>query len=171
MWAPLGILRLAFSFRIANYHFKSRSNCGSWRWRWRGSVLSCTIAFSPTWAPKATISGQSTRRCRMVPGSCMNTSFPTALSSRYGSGCQGKVEMSCRYGSGWRWTTGTMEGLVTSCTTGWSPMRIWPKCWPPNAIQFVLARIAGHTDRAVKQQTLPEALEYAWQGYSITGKK
>lgn len=32
--------------------------------------------------------------------------------------------------------------------------------------QFVFARNAGHTDRAVKQQTLPEALEYLWQGYS-----
>src|SRR5258706_2732857 len=31
--------------------------------------------------------------------------------------------------------------------------------------QFVFARNAGHTDPAVKQQTLPEALEYIWQGY------
>ena len=31
--------------------------------------------------------------------------------------------------------------------------------------QFVFARNAGHTDRSVKQQTLPEALEYVWQGY------
>ena len=31
--------------------------------------------------------------------------------------------------------------------------------------QFVFARNAGHTDRAVKQQTLPVALEYLWQGY------
>jgi enterochelin esterase-like enzyme len=31
--------------------------------------------------------------------------------------------------------------------------------------QFVFARNAGHTDRAVKQQTLPEALEYVWRGY------
>ena len=35
--------------------------------------------------------------------------------------------------------------------------------------QFVFARNAGHTDRAVKQQTLPEALEYVWQGYPIAG--
>ncbi len=35
--------------------------------------------------------------------------------------------------------------------------------------QFVFARNAGHTDRAVKQQTLPEALEYLWQGYPISG--
>jgi enterochelin esterase family protein len=34
--------------------------------------------------------------------------------------------------------------------------------------QFVFARNAGHTDRAVKQQTLPEALQYVWQGYPIT---
>ena len=33
--------------------------------------------------------------------------------------------------------------------------------------QFVFARNAGHTDGAVKQQTLPEALEYLWQGYPI----
>jgi enterochelin esterase-like enzyme len=32
--------------------------------------------------------------------------------------------------------------------------------------QFVFARNAGHTDRAAKQQTLPEALEYLWQGYA-----
>ena len=31
--------------------------------------------------------------------------------------------------------------------------------------QFVFARNAGHVDRAVKQQTLPEALEYIWQDY------
>jgi iron(III)-enterobactin esterase len=32
--------------------------------------------------------------------------------------------------------------------------------------QFVFARNAGHTDRTVKQQTLAEALEYVWHGYS-----
>ena len=37
--------------------------------------------------------------------------------------------------------------------------------------QFVFARNAGHTDRRVKQQTLPEALEYIWQGYPIAGAK
>jgi len=37
--------------------------------------------------------------------------------------------------------------------------------------QFVFARNAGHTDRTVKQQTLPEALEYVWQGYPIAGAK
>jgi iron(III)-enterobactin esterase len=31
--------------------------------------------------------------------------------------------------------------------------------------QFVFARNCGHCDGAVKQQTLPEALEYVWQGY------
>jgi iron(III)-enterobactin esterase len=35
--------------------------------------------------------------------------------------------------------------------------------------QFVFARNAGHTDRSVKTQTLPEALEYIWQGYPIAG--
>jgi iron(III)-enterobactin esterase len=33
--------------------------------------------------------------------------------------------------------------------------------------QFVFAKDAGHTDRAVKMQTLPEALEYVWAGYPI----
>jgi enterochelin esterase-like enzyme len=37
--------------------------------------------------------------------------------------------------------------------------------------QFVFARNAGHTDRTVKQQTLPEALEYVWQGYPIAGSR
>jgi enterochelin esterase family protein len=31
--------------------------------------------------------------------------------------------------------------------------------------QFVFARNAVHVDRAVRQQTLAEALEYLWQGY------
>jgi iron(III)-enterobactin esterase len=37
--------------------------------------------------------------------------------------------------------------------------------------QFVFARNAGHVDRAVKQQTLGEALEYVWQGYGASGGK
>ncbi|MCC7237239.1 MAG: esterase family protein [Bryobacterales bacterium] len=37
--------------------------------------------------------------------------------------------------------------------------------------QFVFARNAGHTDRAVKAQTLPSALEYVWKGYPVEGKK
>ena len=37
--------------------------------------------------------------------------------------------------------------------------------------QFVFARNAGHTDRTVKAQTLPEALEYVWHGYPINGRK
>jgi len=32
--------------------------------------------------------------------------------------------------------------------------------------QFVFARNAGHVDSAVVKQTLPEALEYIWQGYT-----
>jgi len=31
--------------------------------------------------------------------------------------------------------------------------------------QFVFARNAGHVDRSVREQTLPEALEYLWHGY------
>ncbi|MES2221653.1 MAG: alpha/beta hydrolase-fold protein [Acidobacteriota bacterium] len=33
--------------------------------------------------------------------------------------------------------------------------------------QFVFARNAGHVDHDAKLQTLPEALEYVWQGYPI----
>ncbi len=35
--------------------------------------------------------------------------------------------------------------------------------------QFVFAENAGHVDGAVKAQTLPEALEYLWQGYPVAG--
>jgi enterochelin esterase-like enzyme len=35
--------------------------------------------------------------------------------------------------------------------------------------QFLFVRNAGHTDRAMKQQTLPEALEWLWRGYPIDG--
>jgi hypothetical protein len=31
--------------------------------------------------------------------------------------------------------------------------------------QFVFARNAGHVDRAVRVQTMGEALEYVWRGY------
>lgn len=37
--------------------------------------------------------------------------------------------------------------------------------------QFVFARNAGHVDRAVRMQTLPEALEYLWKGYSVKPAK
>ncbi len=37
--------------------------------------------------------------------------------------------------------------------------------------QFVFARNAGHVDHATKLQTLPEALEYLWQGYPIPAAK
>jgi hypothetical protein len=37
--------------------------------------------------------------------------------------------------------------------------------------QFVFVRNAGHPDRTVKQQTLPEALEYVWRGYPIATPK
>jgi len=33
--------------------------------------------------------------------------------------------------------------------------------------QYVFAKNCGHTDRTVKAQTLPEALEYVWQGYPV----
>ena len=36
--------------------------------------------------------------------------------------------------------------------------------------QFVFARNAGHMDGKVKQQTLPEALEWLWQDYQPTVK-
>ncbi|HVS70004.1 MAG TPA: alpha/beta hydrolase-fold protein [Phycisphaerae bacterium] len=32
--------------------------------------------------------------------------------------------------------------------------------------QFLFAKNAGHTDRAVKSQTLPEALQYLWQNFT-----
>jgi hypothetical protein len=35
--------------------------------------------------------------------------------------------------------------------------------------QFVFARNAVHCDRAVKQQTLPAALEWLWKGYVSDG--
>ena len=37
--------------------------------------------------------------------------------------------------------------------------------------QFVFARNAVHVDRAVVQQTLPEALQYLWQGYRSSAGK
>jgi enterochelin esterase-like enzyme len=37
--------------------------------------------------------------------------------------------------------------------------------------QFVFARNAGHVDRAVKMQTLPQALDWIWKGYPVDGAK
>ena len=37
--------------------------------------------------------------------------------------------------------------------------------------QFVFARNAVHVDRTVRQQTLPEALEYLWKGYPLAERK
>jgi predicted NodU family carbamoyl transferase len=37
--------------------------------------------------------------------------------------------------------------------------------------QFVFAEKAGHVDRTVRMQTLPEALEYIWQGYHAQNAK
>jgi len=36
--------------------------------------------------------------------------------------------------------------------------------------QFLFARNAGHCDRAVKMQTLPQALEWVWQGHTVDTK-
>jgi iron(III)-enterobactin esterase len=36
--------------------------------------------------------------------------------------------------------------------------------------QFVFARNAGHCDRSVKQQTLPQALEWVWKDYRSAGR-
>jgi enterochelin esterase family protein len=37
--------------------------------------------------------------------------------------------------------------------------------------QFVFARNAGHSDHSVKEQTLPEALEWLWKDYSATNNR
>lgn len=39
------------------------------------------------------------------------------------------------------------------------------------AYQFVFARNARHCDRAVKEQTLPAALQWLWQGYPVAATK
>jgi len=36
--------------------------------------------------------------------------------------------------------------------------------------QFVYAKNAGHVDSKVIRHTLPQALEYVWQGYPISDK-
>ncbi|MEO8852964.1 MAG: alpha/beta hydrolase-fold protein [Ginsengibacter sp.] len=36
--------------------------------------------------------------------------------------------------------------------------------------QFIFARNAGHVDYKVRQQTLPEALEWLWKGYRVVGE-
>jgi hypothetical protein len=37
--------------------------------------------------------------------------------------------------------------------------------------QFVFAHNARHVDRNVKQQTLPEALEWLWRGYASSTQR
>jgi hypothetical protein len=36
--------------------------------------------------------------------------------------------------------------------------------------QFLFVKNAGHCDGAMKQQTLPEALEYVWKDYKPAGE-
>jgi iron(III)-enterobactin esterase len=36
--------------------------------------------------------------------------------------------------------------------------------------QFVYSKSAGHVDAKVIRQTLPQALEYVWKDYPISGK-
>lgn len=35
------------------------------------------------------------------------------------------------------------------------------------AYRYVFAEVAGHTDGRVTRQTLPGALEWLWQGYTV----
>jgi iron(III)-enterobactin esterase len=36
--------------------------------------------------------------------------------------------------------------------------------------QFTVSRNAGHCDRAVKLQTLPQALQWIWHGHPVDAK-
>jgi hypothetical protein len=36
--------------------------------------------------------------------------------------------------------------------------------------QFTFSRNSGHCDRAVKLQTLPQALEWLWRGHAVDAK-
>ena len=76
--------------------------------------------------------------------------------SPFASGCTSAITIST-----------TRTPCATACTTGWWPTRTWRKCWPPRAIttSSCSRSNAGHTERIVKQQTLPQALEYVWHGY------
>ena len=54
------------------------------------------------------------------------------------------------------------------------PTSAWPRSSPHKGYhyQFVFAQQRRpHAIGAVKQQTLPEALEYVWQGFPISGLK
>ena len=93
-------------------------------------------------------------------GSSMNTSSPTARPSRCASG--------------WKSATGTISNVTRDNMHDWVVANEnMAKVLAAKGYhyQFVFARNAGHTDRTVKQQTLPEALEYVWQGYPIGGPK
>ena len=81
-----------------------------------------------------------------------------------------------RCASGWKSATGTSTirtSCATTCTTGSLANENMAKVLAAKGYhyQFVFARNAGHIDRAVKQQTLPEALEYLWQDYPSSSRK
>ena len=38
------------------------------------------------------------------------------------------------------------------------------------AYQFVFSEAAGHVDRRVQLQTMPEAFEWVWKGYKAAGR-
>jgi hypothetical protein len=37
-----------------------------------------------------------------------------------------------------------------------------------NRYQYIFALDSGHCDRKVREQALPEALEWVWRGYEVT---
>ena len=98
------------------------------------------------------------RDSRTAPGSSMNTSSPTARSSRIRIWMEvGDRDQFQSRDNLHDWVVANENMAKVLAAKGYH-------------YQFVFARNAGHTDGAVKQQTLPEALEYVWQGYPIAEK-
>ena len=59
------------------------------------------------------------------------------------------------------------NGCATTCTTGSWPTRTWRRCSPRRATTTSSSSPATPATPTApqKRQTLPEALEYVWQGY------
>ena len=61
----------------------------------------------------------------------------------------------------------TRTSCATTCTTGWWLTTAWRRCSKDKGYhyQYVYALDSGHCDRKVREQTLPQALEWVWRGY------
>jgi hypothetical protein len=99
-------------------------------------------------------SGRAVRRLRVINSVArMKNFFPSAIAAR--TACLAVATLSVNLRDGmhdWVEANNRMATVLKA------------KGYP---YQYVYSLNAGHSDRAVRAQTLPQALEWVWRGYPI----